>query len=72
MNGRTSKLLRKVASAIGLSPKYIKHQFKAMTPEQQAAYKLFVKTSLIDLESRKEVLHGKNLPKLQQADSPTG
>lgn len=72
MNGRTAKLLRKVANTLGRDPKYIKKYYKAMSSAQQVLYKTYVSTSLENLDKRKEVLHGTNLPQLQQSNSPTG
>lgn len=71
MNGRTAKLLRKVAKIIGRDPNYIKRYFKSMTPQQQLLYRTYVNNSLSKLE-RKEGLDGKDLSPMPETNSSAG
>jgi hypothetical protein len=43
-----------------------------MTPLQQATYRLYVKTTLEKISHGKEVVDGKDLPELSEANSPKG
>lgn len=54
MNGRTSKLLRKIAKVQGRSDKYIKREFKNMVPEMRRAYLEYMKENLIRIQ---DLLH---------------
>jgi hypothetical protein len=65
MNGRISKLLRKVSFTIGRDPKYIKKYYKLMSPAMQKSYRDYA-TRLFEFEKTKEVSHGQNLPSVSE------
>jgi hypothetical protein len=54
MSGKTSKLLRKIAKVSGRTPKYVKKEYKKMSPSLKQQYLLFVKTMFKSQEGNGE------------------